>query len=701
MDLSIDSADEKLRSALDALKDVSHIPQEMLRDLDISYQSLLELRVQLDEELVKPVRRRNISLTSAIYEVSTNLISHIYAIINEYSKPYAVNNPGATKLIRVSYFIWGVTEQASQEYALIGGVIASGRPPTEEDRRRMEFLKGQIEFGWQVAKRAVQTSPMPVDVEPFLEEAQTHYFMTYEQIKDYFYEAPGSNFFSPLPVETWLILASQAVDSLYELNDAVLENSQVYSQNIQHEAQRDIVLSLVYFVVTLLLSFYCVYLINTRIITPVNKLSHALYKAAREEEYEMPQVYSQADEIGKLIGALEGVQDTLHELAEERDKAKAAEKAKSEFLANMSHEIRTPMNVVFGIGNLLSADPDLKPKQQKLVDTLQISAEALLALMNDLLDFAKLETSSITMESVSFDLEEVVRKVEALMQIKADTKSLSFTTSVKDIRGQTYLGDPTRLKQVITNLCDNAIKFTSDGGVTLNVRKGEGGGPTHDHVVIEVTDTGIGIAPEQQSLVFEKFTQADSSITRKFGGTGLGLSISKGFVEKMGGTIKLESEAGKGTKFTILLPLPHAGEAQPQGDDPQRKDAPRAKIRPGGKKHVLLVEDYTANSLVAGSYLELFGYTYDIAVNGAEAVKKVKSKAYSTVLMDIQMPVMNGFEATKAIREYEQEEGLAHIKIIGMTAHALDDDRKQCLDAGMDDYIPKPIDPEDLRRSLA
>lgn len=386
-------------------------------------------------------------------------------------------------------------------------------------------------------------------------------------------------------------------------------------------------------------------------------------------------------------------------LAKERDRAKAAEKAKGEFLANMSHEIRTPLNVIAGVSNLLVRTEQTAEKREKLVKTLNVSTDALLALVNDILDFAKLENSTLELESVSFNLEELIEQVEILISSKAEAKELSFTATVSGLSGKYFLGDPTRLRQVLINLCDNAIKFTSKGGVHLEVGKDESSTAAHANIVITVKDSGIGISEKQKKLIFEKFTQADSSITRKYGGTGLGLSISKSFVEKMGGSIQVNSEVGQGTTFIIRLPLPHASENREAPID--KKEADKSPIRKRNTKaDVLLVEDYKANALIAESYLESFGLSYEVAVNGAEALEKVKKTSYSAVLMDIQMPVMDGFAATAAIRKYEREKGLKPVKIIGMTAHAMAGDRQRCLNAGMDDYVPKPIDPEDLQAKL-
>ncbi|EGF90837.1 histidine kinase-, DNA gyrase B-, and HSP90-like ATPase family protein [Asticcacaulis biprosthecium C19] len=377
------------------------------------------------------------------------------------------------------------------------------------------------------------------------------------------------------------------------------------------------------------------------------------------------------------------------------EKANAANTAKSEFLANMSHEIRTPMNAILGLSTILKHSQPLTEQQHKYIDTLGASSESLLMLINDLLDIAKIEASGIEIEHIPFQLDQVIRDIADMMGLKAREKDLDLRLDLDHIQGKWFCGDPARLRQIVTNLCSNAIKFTDSGEVAIIVASAPQG--RHCHITISVTDTGVGIAPDKLDRIFAKFTQADNTISRKFGGTGLGLAISKTLAELMGGTIAVESELDRGSRFTLALPLRLADRPD---SFPDSVIGTHEKMQTQAKPAILLVEDYEPNVLVASTLLGMFGYEVEVAENGRIAVEKVGRGHYSAVLMDVQMPEMDGYAATRAIRDHEQAAGVPPVPIIGMTAHALGGTRDLCLEAGMNDYISKPFVPADLEKKL-
>ena len=393
------------------------------------------------------------------------------------------------------------------------------------------------------------------------------------------------------------------------------------------------------------------------------------------------------DEEGNILKWY-GTSTDIQELIESRDAAQQANTAKSEFLANMSHEIRTPMNAVIGLAHILSASQPLTDRQREFIHTLQLSADALLALINDLLDIAKIEARTIELEEIPFRLDQLMQEVATIMSVRAGEKQLSFTVQAAPVAERVFRGDAARIRQIVLNLCSNAVKFTERGGVHVDVRQ-EG-----SEVRIAVKDTGIGIARDMLGDIFEKFVQADSSINRRYGGTGLGLAITKTLAELMDGDITVTSKPGEGSTFTLRLPLPLSADA-PEGEGAQ-PDATEAAAR----YRILLVEDYAPNVLVATTVLDQFGYDCDVVATGLDAIERAKSGRYALALMDVQLHGMSGLDATRHIRAAERQQGLPPLPIIGMTAHALAGDRERCLGAGMSDYIAKPFNADELKEKL-
>ncbi len=382
-------------------------------------------------------------------------------------------------------------------------------------------------------------------------------------------------------------------------------------------------------------------------------------------------------------------------LRKEKERAEMATQAKAQFLSTMSHEIRTPLNAVIGVTHLLHQN-NKSPEFTKMLDTLKFSSENLLVLVNDILDFNKIESGQIIFEESEFKLSDLIKSIESSLKYKATEKNLNVYIEYDSSIPQVLIGDPVRISQILNNLTSNAVKFTHEGKITITVKKTK---ESNDKVQLyfEVTDTGIGIAKDKQQVVFDRFTQASDDTTRKFGGTGLGLAITKQLLSLMGSGINLESEPGKGTRLYFKLKLQKSKKTELPENKALTTDL--SEVDMSGIK-ILVVEDNEVNQFVVSQFLESWNADVDYAINGKEALRKVAGDEYDLVLMDMQMPVMDGYTATRKIRELPDEH-YKKLPIIALTASAMLEIRRKIMQSGVNDYISKPFNPKELFYKIA
>jgi signal transduction histidine kinase/CheY-like chemotaxis protein/HPt (histidine-containing phosphotransfer) domain-containing protein len=489
---------------------------------------------------------------------------------------------------------------------------------------------------------------------------------------------------SPAPLDEVVRRHRHAVTAVWAHYDRVAD---ALARHLRERAahlsrQRALLLALVAGVVAVVVYLWLGFYVSVR------RAVRALEKSARgmqSGDFGAPVRVAGRDELTQVVDAFNTV---ALRLREEWQRAEAATRAKSQFLAVMSHEIRTPMNGVLGMAHLL-LDTPLTEAQRRQAETLRDSGQALLTILNDILDFSKMEAGRLELGSEDFDFAAVVASVTALMTPRAREKKLALTASIAPDVPTALHGDAGRLRQALLNLVGNAIKFTEAGHVRVDVAPA-GEPAARVPLTIAVRDTGIGIAPEAQARLFEEFTQVDASATRRFGGTGLGLAICRRIVHAMGGEIAVESRPGAGTTFTITLAIERARAPLTTDTGAPPVVAPM---------RILLAEDNEVNRQVALGLLARQGHAVDVVVDGAAAVEAARRGRYDVILMDVHMPVMDGIEASRVIRAFPGAAG--RVPIVALSASVLKDETDLCFEAGMDEFLGKPIDPDALVRVLA
>lgn len=498
--------------------------------------------------------------------------------------------------------------------------------------------------------------------------------------------------------------AFRQLSTIFEINSARLKDFSMRLESLLRLNQEDLeeLVSTTFWVLlcTIVGIAVAIWLIaiyyRRNVLRPMHALHFGLQGVARGEmNVRVPinpaplEIQEMTEDFNKMVSSL----DSAHaDLTLAREEALKSAQVKSDFLANMSHEIRTPMNTIIGMADVLSELP-LSEEARGFVKVLRSSGSVLLNVVNDILDFSKLESGLVTLEEVPFDLNAAMSQVGEVIRATAERKGLRFIQSFDPPTASWVCGDPNRIEQIVLNLLGNAVKFTSEGQIEFRLEVRNDG--PRAIIAITVKDTGIGISKEDVDKVFARFSQSDSSVTRKFGGTGLGLAIVRQLVDIMAGDISVDSVPGRGTAFTIHLDLPTA--------EPVAEKATRELERSEhslGRKRLLLVDDSSDNRFLIETYLKNSNFEIVIATNGQEAVERFDDGSFDAILMDMQMPILDGYGATARIREKEKSNSLPRTPIIALTAHVLKQDMQRSLAVGCDLHVTKPVRKAELIEAL-
>ena len=487
------------------------------------------------------------------------------------------------------------------------------------------------------------------------------------------------------------------------VGELVLE---AHNDEVRESFQRNVLVAGILSLLATILAAAVARTLARRALRPLYSLNSAIEEVRRSKDFGNEVFTASKDEFGRLadnfnalLTELKTYSSNLHQALAEvttaRDAAERANLLKSQFLANMSHEIRTPLNGVLGMAQAMSAD-ELSAAQRERLEIVQRSGASLLAVLNDILDLSKIEAGFFELEDAPFDIEEVASDGCAIFACTAARKALPLVLDIADDAKGSWRGDAVRIRQVLSNLVSNAVKFTERGEIRVLVRREAAAGS--DVLAISVSDTGIGVSEENLPKLFEKFIQADSTTTRRFGGTGLGLTISRHIVEIMGGTIEVESRAGAGTVFTIRAPLTWLGQRDSGHGRLAAEPVAAADL---SSLRVLAAEDNETNQLVLSTLLQSFGIDPVIVADGRQAVQAWEVGSFDLIFMDIQMPVLDGVAATREIRAIERKAGSPPTRIIAVSANAMTHQVAEYLAAGMDGHVSKPIAIERLYDALA
>ena len=612
------------------------------------------------------------------------------------------DDPFVAEMTKMEQLVWFARDAAGVEDLLIGHANALGVKLTPSDLLGLAEQSGRSRESWLVVRDEARMGEVPASLRAAVASADQAYFIDQARMRQTIADELAAGKPSTVPPATEMHVAHQGLDSLMGIASTAFDLSEAHAKAELAAANGEALTWAAVMLTAVGLGAFTMLFISGRIVGPIERITRAMSTVAGGDlAFDVP-FQGRGDEIGRLARALDvfrrnalekaRVEDELSRSRVAKEAAEQASRLKSQFLANMSHEIRTPLNGVLGMVQVMEHDAQT-PLQAGRLKTIRDSGQALLQVLNDVLDLSKIEAGEFDLHPEPFDVADLAERICAAFSGAAAAKGLGLWHVVSPGAGGVWMGDAQRVRQILSNLLSNALKFTEAGQVALEV--GRRGGA----LSFVVRDSGIGIAADALPKLFNKFSQVDDSNTRRFGGTGLGLAISRELTELMGGDIEVESTPGVGSAFRVTLPLPYVGASVPAAPAPIARCAPAAMADDRGVR-ILAAEDNLTNQKVLEALLAPLGVDLTLVGDGRAAVEQWRAQPFELILMDIQMPGMSGVAACELIRAEERKRGLPAIPIIALSANAMSHQVNAYLAAGMTAHVAKPIDATALFKAI-